>query len=491
MNAYEKMRTFIFLSIIITTLVFTTACSDTTGDAVRSSESPIETNFRQFYSRLGGKNLLGEILSPVLQDGEIYYQFTEKVILVFNPQVSTPKQYYLYPVGLEMGFNEPPEPMPADPNTVYYGGFVVWPEAVNLFNRWGRICKPISSLHYNDEQKRFEQYFDCFGVYRSEDEPVGSIHLLDYGAWKCGDACTTYSPSSSGFIPQKIFPDPPSKEDLAKAESIIIIAADRIGRTITGFPLTATYLADNGRQYLKIYENVVFALDRDNSARPYVLAITQSLHVERGKPEKQQEDQNGLFYSYQDNLGYTVKPEFYNFLAMHGSFDTSGAPITNEYALDNWVNRQCFENLCLDYHKKAAEGMKVRPAPLGYVYKQLFYRQELVFSLPVNSTAIITIYPWEASSLIPSTQEQEIGAAVYENYVTVPDVQVILSVRMPDGVWRDFGPQATDESGQTVFILPPIQAPNSTIILYQVCLYGIDEAKNFCVMEDFTIWGNP
>jgi hypothetical protein len=491
MNACLRLRNFLVSCFLILMIFFTTACSDKMAPAASSSESPIEKNMKEFYNKLGGKSILGEILSPVLTEDGFYYQFTEKTILVFDPQESTLKQYHLHPVGLDMGFQEPPEPMPADPDAVYVNGFVVWPEALDLFNRWGRICKPISALHYNEEYKRYEQYFDCFGIYRKEDEPVGVVHLLDYGAWYCGDACTTYSPSSSGFIPDQIFPEPPARQDLSAAEANIIIAADRIGRAITGFPLTPTYLSDDGSQYLKIYENVVFSVDRDNPARAYVLAITRSLNIRSGTPKAEIIEPGAKFTPVQGDEGYTVRAEFYNFLALHGSYDTSGAPIMNEYALNKTVNRQCFENICLDYHKKAAEGLKVRPAPLGYIYRELYYRQEATQPAVVAVNANIAIHPWEASALISSDQEQEIGAAIYENFVEVPDVQVILSVRMPDDTWVDYGPQSTDENGQTIFHLPPIKAPNSTIILYQVCLYGIEEAKNFCVMEEFTIWGNP
>jgi hypothetical protein len=389
-----------------------------------------------------------------------------------------------------MGFQEPPEPMPADPDAVYENGFVVWPEALDLYNRWGRMCKPISALHFNEEFKRYEQYFECFGVYRSEDEPIGMIHLLDYGAWKCQDACQDFS-TSTGFIPQQLFPAPPDKQNLVAAEASIVIAADRIGRAVTGFPLTPTYLSDDGKQYLRIYENVVFAADRENPARAYVLAITRSLNMRSGKVKPPIKEPGAKFIAMQENLGYTVRSYFYNFLALHGGFDTSGAPITNEAPLNSSVNRQCFENICLDFHEKAAENLKVRPSPLGYIYRELYYRHEVPQPTPVYENAKIIIRPWEASVLISSDQSQEIGAAIYDNTISIPDVQVILSVRMPDDTWVDYGPQPTDQNGQTVFRLDPIEAPNSTIILYQVCLYGIGESKSFCVMEDFTIWGNP
>jgi hypothetical protein len=481
----------LYAILIVLILLLPTACSDTSSPPNNVSESPIEKNMRQFYNKLGGKSSLGELLSPVLQEGDYYYQYTEKAILVFEPQASTLKQYYLHKVGLLMGFQEPPEPMPADPDAVYVNGFIVWPEALGIFNKWGRMCKPISSLHYNEEYKRFEQFFDCMGVYRSEDEPVGSVHLLDYGAWMCGEACTAYIPGGTGFIPAQIFPEPPSDEELTVAEATIVIAADRIGRAITGFPLTPTYLSDDGFQYLKIYENVVFAVDRDKPVRAYVLPITRSLNMKPEKPKPEIEEPGAKFITVEGDLGYTVRTHFYNFLALHGSNDTSGDPITNEFRMNDTVTRQCFENICLDYHKKAADGLKVRPAPLGYIYRELYYRPETTQDAVIEENTNISIHSWESSAIISSDQEQEIRAAIYDNLVAVPGVEVILRVRMPDLSWVDYGPQPTGKDGKTIFHLSPIKAPNSTIILYQVCLYGIDEARNFCVMEDFTIWGNP
>jgi hypothetical protein len=492
MNAHKKIQKIIIPFIFIWMMLFTSACSGTVVPGPGPSEPPIERNLREFYNKLGGQKILGNFLSPVLNEGDYYYQFTEKVILVFDPRNPPLTQYHLHNVGLEMGFKEPSEPMPADPNTVYQNGFVVWQEALDLYNRLGRICDPISALHFNDEQKRYEQFFECFGVYRSENEPVGVVHLLDYGAWYCSSACAEgYSPDSGGRVLPTIFPDSPNKKDLASAESIIVIAADRIGRGLTGFPLTPTYISDDGTQYLRIYENVVFAVDRNNSARAYVLAITHDLGIRAGKPESPIKWPGAKFTPIQGDLGYTVRAEFYDFLALHGSYDTSGAPIMNEYAYDSIVNRQCFENLCLDYHKKAGESLKVRPAPYGYIYKQLYYRQPDDSPTPISPSGNVTIRAWEASSLIPSDQSQKISAAVYNNSIAVPDLQMILSVRMSDDNWVDYGPQPTDQKGQTVFDLSPIQAPNGTIILYQVCMYGIGETRSFCVMEDFTIWGNP
>lgn len=491
MKAGFRKRNLLLLTAIIFLMLIGTACSDTGSPKNRIAESPIERNLREFYENLGGKSILGDFLSPVLQDGERYYQFTEKAVLVFDPQPSVLKQYYLHPVGLEMGFQEPPEPMPADPDVVYVNGYIVWPEALDLFNEWGRMCKPISALHYNEEYKRFEQYFDCFGVYRLEDEPVGNIHLLDYGAWYCEGKCSSYSPNSTGFIPSKIFPGKPDKEELVAAEALIIDAADRIGRAITGFPLTSTYLSDDGAQYIKIYENVVFALNKENPTRAFVLAITHSLNIRPGKPKPEIKETGAEFTQVKDQLGYTVRSYFLDFITLHGGKESSGTPIMNEYALNNSVMRQCFENVCLDYHKKAGDGLKVRPAPLGYIYRELYYREEPDQPVIVSANSNITIYPWETSALIPSDEAQEIGAAIYDNFIAVPDVEVVLRVRMPDNTWIDSDPQTTDGEGKVNFHLDPIQAPNGTIILYQVCLYGLNGSKNFCVMEDFTIWGNP
>lgn len=163
----------------------------------------------------------------------------------------------------------------------------------------------------------------------------------------------------------------------------------------------------------------------------------------------------------------------------------------NEYAYNATVNRQCFENICLDYHKKAAGDLKVRPASLGYIYKELYYREELDTPATINAASNVSILTWEENPLISSDQAQEISATVYVNGIYVPDVQLILSVRMPDGIWVDSEPQPTDQNGHVGFNLSPIIAPNSTIIVYRVCLFGIDEARDFCTQEDFLIWGNP
>lgn len=65
-NAYSKIRNLLFPLIFIIIFTFTSACSGSLAPSNPSSESPIEKNLRAFYNKLGGKDLLGDILSLFL-----------------------------------------------------------------------------------------------------------------------------------------------------------------------------------------------------------------------------------------------------------------------------------------------------------------------------------------------------------------------------------------------------------------------------------------
>lgn len=66
----------------------------------------------------------------------------------------------------------------------------------------------------------------------------------------------------------------------------------------------------------------------------------------------------------------------------------------------------------------------------------------------------------------------------------------ILNLTLPDNSLESYRFPATDEAGKTVLGIPPVEAPNGTLIPYEVCLMGI-YGKTFCVGENYLIWNLP
>lgn len=91
--------------------------------------------------------------------------------------------------------------------------------------------------------------------------------------------------------------------------------------------------------------------------------------------------------------------------------------------------------------------------------------------------------------MLASGESQEIGVAVYRDNVPLKGVEPDIQVTLPDGTVRNYNMYPTGEDGQTRLTLEPVEAPNGTLIPYQVCSFFLG-GEQLCVRDTFTIWNN-
>jgi hypothetical protein len=272
------------------------------------------------------------------------------------------------------------------------------------------------------------------------------------------------------------------------AEGLFHKVAQRFGEDLTGRPLTSAYMPEQGR-YEKIYENLVLTFYTSNDGSVQFVPVTQSLRMPLDQPVVKEE--GVYFHEEQDGLGYNVPKHFYNYIVANGNFDNSGYPITQEYHLSDMVTRQCFENLCLEYHPQAPEALRIRPWAIGYVYKKIMFPDEMGSeTASASDRPEIGVEAWVANELLPVGEEQEIGVAVFENSIPVKDIEVILKVTLPDGEVLTYHPLPTGKNGQTRYKLAAFDLDVGTIVPYQVCIMNVLDAR-ICVRRTFRIWFGP
>jgi hypothetical protein len=163
-------------------------------------------------------------------------------------------------------------------------------------------------------------------------------------------------------------------------------------------------------------------------------------------------------------------------------------PITQEFYISQTVNRQCFTKLCLEYHRLAPDSLRIRPVGLGYIYREIYLR--LPLPTPTPSLQITDLTTWEAYPLLAADQTQVIYAAVYDNNIPVSNVELRLTLTMPDGKVVTKIMPLTDQNGQTFVQLESLVAPNGTLVPYQVCIVSVAVSK-LCEDERFVLWDSP
>lgn len=482
----SKGKLFLTLAIAFFSGVFN-ACDAATDTRVYSSSwIAVDPLFEKFYRDLGGEEVVGRIIFPRFEVDGLQYQYTEKVLMMFDPQASKVNAFHLANLASLLRIGEPPEAPPEElEKVVYLEGFVVWKEALPLYNRMGGIAvvgAPVTRLSYNPAEHRFEQYFEGAAYFREESTPDGPVRLLEMGVWGCVEACPDYV---KGSVPRRWI-DPPSDEVLRRVDEYMNITAYRLGIENTGYPLTATTINPQDGSFEKVFENMVLVADVNNLAHPYPRKISDSVGI---NPEPPQPMIPGVpFFPKEGDLGYSVMPEIDEHIHLHGGYEVFGMPIGNEYARSHTVTRQCFENLCLDKDKTAPTALRIRPAPLGHIYMQLFYR------LPDAITfANIAIETWTGYPVLPPNLEQTVSAIVFENDLPVSSVDLEILWLPPDSPpeagWLSQYMGKTDENGLASANLGYFPHPGD-VIVYKVCILGLLD-EEYCQQGGFVTWGNP
>jgi hypothetical protein len=501
----------------------------------------VDPVFLEYYNYLGGIEMLGPAISPKFIEGSKVVQYVAAGEMIFEASAPAARRFRMAPLGVVMGIKEPAVEQSGSPELLYVNGHIIYPDFRPLYEKLGAhtVGKPLTEVRHNLIRRRYEQYFENLGFYRLEGS--SDVHLLAYGVMACKDACQETGLTQENAVDVSSTVDPTFQSYVNKQ-----------GTDFTGFVLSNAYGSTDGK-WEQILENVVLIADDRVSAESVSLRpLTEKLNILAESPKPPSNDPSMHFYAIQDNTGYDIPLYFWDYIEKHGGITTFGPPISHYSLLKDQIYHQCFRNVCLAYDLSVTEGARIRPEPLGYAYRVLYFNQPSSTPQPtpldtpvaVVVTAEPTMYVpltpenagidttqvapqvvqeaspqpspesagqapaatapqaetpgmrelemqvWERYAVIESKQGQEIGIWVLENNRPIENALPELTVKMPDGNYQTFQMPATGANGQSSYMLPMMGAPNGTIVPYKACVAATDALK-MCVMRFFVIWSNP
>jgi hypothetical protein len=518
-HGMEMRRTIGVFCLAIITLILV-SCGPEGGlppeDSPIMEYPQIDPLFREYYDQIGGADALGPAISAKFEYDGLECQFTTNALMVHDPQSPERQGFYLASIGMHMNLIEPPVPNPGNQNIKYVDGHVIHEEFVPIYEQMGGglvVGKPLTELHYNPIKKRYEQYFENVGFYRMEGDSTGSVGLLAYGSWFCPDDCQNPPPGGKGEVLLSHHTSPE-----------FIEAIGRLGPTFTGFAISEDYHTPDGYTE-QVFENVVMISDSEQPGGVLLRPVPEHLGYLPETPVTPSNLQGMVFYPTKaDGRGFHVPEIFMDYIAQHGGQEIIGQPIDQYRLIRDNVYRQCFQNVCLEEHLDVFDYLRVRPSPLGYVYREMpvspvysanigqnsgaeqtvvlptAAAQESITSfMPASqssedlnqpgSSPQVSIQVWESFPMIAPDGYQEVGVSVYENDVPFGGIEPDLYVTLPDGTKRTYYMYPTGEDGQSRLVLEPINAPHGTLIPYEVCVFLIGGQK-LCVKESYLIWQN-
>ncbi len=485
----QKIYKMIVGLLVVTFLV--TACGANGGLDPQTQSTVVGTAsvdplFREFYDHLGGASVIGPAISPSFDYDNRRYQYFQAACMEYDPSAPSSERFHLCPLGLDMNIIEPAVPDSDASHDLYVSEHFIYQGFVEMYRKLGGarfVGRPLTEVHYNPDKKRYEQYFENLGFFWLEGDPPQAVHLLAYGSWKCAEQCPSQPPSANEIILPTVTPGRLSDE--------FTQIVSRLGSVLTGFALTPPYQAEDGL-YEQVFESLVIAVDAQDPARIAMRPLPEKIGILAGEPIPPNNVEGMYFWPTDGELGHNVPQAFFDFILQHGGQEVSGNPTSELFLASDQVFRQCFANYCLDYHmgSNIPDALRIRPAPLGYTYKDLFYHEQGDNSF-VQSQDLhqISLQVWEKHPFVTTKEAQRIGVSLFEGNQPLKDVEPVLTLTMPDGSQQSFYFPPTGSDGQTSKRLGPISAPNGTLIPYEVCISSIT-GERFCVKDSFVIWNN-
>ncbi len=475
-------------------LLVTSACQQMPEKPPQAPDIQVDSIFREFYEHFGGEATCGKPLRAARREGDLLVQLLEKCELIYDEHAKDAQFFRFGTLGLRLGLEEPPVSPPADPDLAYIDGHIIFPAFLPMVRFFGQrlVGRPITEVRYNLIERRYEQIFETMGFYVLEG--TDQVGLLALGLWACGQEC--------------LLPERTSLEGVIEVSNRVEPAfypfIERIGADFTGFALAPAFVNDQGL-WVQIFETVVLAADspeKPESVR--LLPLAQILQVPGNPPKPYSGDSSMFFYPTQGDLGYEIPLYFLEYINRHGGFAYVGQPISSYSLLKENLYHQCFTNLCLTYDLTLYSTSRIRPEPLGRIYKILYYEEpqsppnveatatpfgfEEVTAQPQMDEIVLQV--WEQYPMLPLDQLQMIWVKVMRGDYPARDMQPELVILMPNKSKLAYTMQPTGEDGKTSALLPPIEAPNGEVIDYKVCLPLTPDTR-FCVQDSFIIWNNP
>lgn len=486
----SKRRTVRLLLVLVGILALQLmGCAPQAGPASQSSpvqSFPVDSLFKEFYTALGGQQILGQAISRLEQrtDG-LQCQFVERAQLCFNPLETGMMRFFLAPLGsaLDIHADTHNVAQAAPPGARVVNGFVIYEKFLPLYDRlYGAIYvgAPLTELRINYELNRVEQFFTNVGFYTSLNDPNGPVFLIPYGAYICGSTCSNLASEYWAMIKSNLAEQP-------FAESIARLG----GVGVFGTPLLQPEQVDGVIR--QVYSNVIFQAPVNNPSQVSLYPLPAALGIQPDTLAVKQSHDQLVFFTLdqQTGLGHNVPKPFEQFLAQHGSILLSGNPIQEVRAVAGQnLYQQCFENLCLLYDPSASDNYKVRLAPLGKLYVQNVAHDPALEVHNKFDPEHISLTVAVDRPNISNTEEQLVRMVVEEmtSGQGIPRVEGTLNLSYLDRtpVQHYFPP--TDADGRSLVVIPPQPGlENGTRLQYQVCL-NLPSDQPICRQDSYLIW---
>ena len=436
---------------------------------------PLASQFRDLYDKLGDEPVLGQSISPTFVHDGLLCQYTENVLICFNPAAKVDvDRLVLIPVGTLLV--TPPEGAPPK----------IYPGFQDMYDRlYGvrYVGKPLSGVRFNKEKRRIEQYYENMGFYQLIDDARGTVHLMAYGSFVCREYCAYQPFPDSSIVGWNRGVEVPGATSLARLG----------GFDIFGSPISQSYISPKDGAIEQVLENVVIYIPKDNPTTIRLRPLSQILQVHQEAPGPQIYglDQSMVFYPVQGTLGFHVPSVFDSFIIEHGSTEISGKPVSDPFYVEvNGVKiaRQCFENYCLDYDSTAAEGNRIHMLGLGSQYlKQKVNEENWVFQFSPKTT-LLKISKLKPQISAKEEQVIQVNVCQVNGHLPMSDIEAVLVVGLPDGSKAPYNVPPTNLEGTaTVTIAAITNAANGTVVPYIVCL-NVPADTQICQVDSFLIW---
>ena len=477
-------RLLLFVAAVMVLGLLVSACTSNQGTIHPPGEVDVDPTFTDFYNTLDGSEELGPAISPKFPYNNMECQYTQAVLMCYDPSATAIDQYSLYALGTALGLRDTPLTTATSLTDRIVDGYILFSDFVPLYDRlYGAryLGRPLTQARTNMTLGRIEQYFENAAFYRSFTDPPGEVHLMAYGSNGCGGSCTYQPPAISVVdLQHSSYPQPFMNTLTAMG-----------GVPDFGEPLTPAYIASDG-SLEQTYRNVVIYTPLNQPDAAKLRPISVAMNFPTAAPGLQQfNESNGvIFYPVQGDLGYHVPLVFRDFIEQHGNFAVSGKPLADTSQVNSTTYRQCYENYCLDYNTSAGEENAVSMEPLGQEY--LTYTPPTQAAPPqfVFSQKSVVIQLSEEMPRIKSDGIQQINMTLYnaETRQPIPNVEAQLILEYPDGSQYTGHFPPTQSSGFSSVLVPARPStPNGSVIPYMVCL-NVPAAEPICQSASYLIW---
>ena len=483
-----KFHGVFFWGVLILAAGLLAACADETGTSNFPGQEthtfPVDALFKEFYQTLGGQQVLGPAISGLEMRDALQCQFTERALLCFNPAVTDETRFSLYPLGRELGIREELHLSAAslEQDSRVVDGFTIYDKFLPMYDQlFGAryVGRPLTELRINQDLQRAEQFFENVGFYQDLGDPNGSVHLIPYGAYLCGGACS-YKLNEYWSIVKANTAEQPFAASVARLG----------GPAVFGSILLKPQIVEDG-SLQQVYTNGVLYAPPDDLSQVRLRPLPRILGYEvQALVERKIHDQL-VFYKVQGELGHNVPKQFDDFIAEHGGRELSGDPISEVILLPGKnIYQQCFENYCLNYDPSASNLLKVRMAPLGEEYLKRFPQPETAQIRNLFGADKISLTVAADKPNLSDNEPQVVRLAVTQKESGQPlervEASLVLSFQDRPSV-RYFTPP-TDAQGVSIITLPPQpNLANGSRVALQVCL-NLPSDKPICAQDSYLIW---